>query len=324
MNLSAVALVLLALSPVVVQQTTLPPAPGRLIEVTGGRKLHVHCTGQGSPTVVFEAGASSFAIDFALVQPEVAKTNRVCSYDRAGHGWSDARGQVDTAARIVSDFHAAFGAAGEKPPYVLVGASMGAIYARVYQLDHPDAVAGFVLVDPATEDRLFTMYRRTATAIAELSSEQLASTLPASGTFPVPRRKPQVGAPFDKLPPDLYKLRIEFDQRRIDALPASVTADGVREIQEGQRAALARVFESRRNESNPFVRVPVVVLTRGRDMSNGLVENHAALARLARNSRHTVVADAGHEVHLFTPAAVVQAIADVATAVAKKTQLPPR
>jgi len=56
-----------------------------LIDV-GDRKLHVHCTGSGSPTVVLEAGASSFAIDFALVQAEIAETNRVCSYDRAGNG----------------------------------------------------------------------------------------------------------------------------------------------------------------------------------------------------------------------------------------------
>src|SRR5438067_7809623 len=69
--------------------TPLPaPPPGRLVDV-GGRKLHLLCSGAGSPTVILEAGASAFAIDWALVQPEIARTNRVCSYDRAGHGWSD-------------------------------------------------------------------------------------------------------------------------------------------------------------------------------------------------------------------------------------------
>ena len=66
--------------------TTLPPAPGRLIDV-GGRKLHLLCSGQGEPTVVLEAGASSFAIDWTFVQREVSRTNRTCSYDRAGSGW---------------------------------------------------------------------------------------------------------------------------------------------------------------------------------------------------------------------------------------------
>ena len=70
------------------QLAPLPEPPGRLIDV-GGRKLHLLCTGNGAPTVVLEAGASSFAIDWTLVQSEVSKTNRTCSYDRAGMGWSD-------------------------------------------------------------------------------------------------------------------------------------------------------------------------------------------------------------------------------------------
>ena len=69
-------------------QGDLPPAPGKLFDVGGGRKLHAICTGTGAPTVVIEAGASSFAIDFTLVQRQVEKSSRVCSYDRAGSGWS--------------------------------------------------------------------------------------------------------------------------------------------------------------------------------------------------------------------------------------------
>ena len=75
---------------------------------------------------------------------------------------------------------------------------------------------------------------------------------------------------------------------------------------------------------NPFSASPVVVLTRGLQMSNGLAENHAGLARVSKNSRHTVVADSGHEVHLFTPAAVIQAVQDVSTAIRQRSQLPPR
>src|SRR5688572_5833188 len=71
------------------QQPDLAPAPGKLVDV-GGRRLHLLCSGHGAPTVVLEAGASSFAIDWTLVQRELAKTTRVCSYDRAGMGWSDA------------------------------------------------------------------------------------------------------------------------------------------------------------------------------------------------------------------------------------------
>ena len=70
------------------QTIDIGPPPGRLVDI-GGRRLHVNCTGSGLPTVVREAGASSFAIDWSLVQPEVARSTRVCSYDRAGSGWSD-------------------------------------------------------------------------------------------------------------------------------------------------------------------------------------------------------------------------------------------
>ena len=76
-------------APALTQDTDAGPPLGRMVDVDG-RRLHLHCSGSSAPTVVVEAGASSFAIDFALVQPEVAKATRVCSYDRAGSGWSEA------------------------------------------------------------------------------------------------------------------------------------------------------------------------------------------------------------------------------------------
>jgi pimeloyl-ACP methyl ester carboxylesterase len=295
------------------QTIDIGPAPGRMIDV-GGRQLHFICSGTVSPTVVLEAGASSFAIDWSLVQPEIAKATRVCSYDRAGFGWSSPRGEVDTPARVVTDLHAALRTSGEKPPFVLVGASFGAMYVRLYQLDYPEEVVGLVFVDPATEDRLFTMVRGKAVTIAELSAEELQSTLPSSGSVPVRSRSPQTGAPFDRLPPELYQLRIKLDQRLISAAGSSVTAEIVRESQEGSRAAFARLLQSRSNENAPIRHRPVVVLTRGMEMTTGLAENHAGLARLSTNSRHTIIPNAGHEIHLFDPSAVIRAIQDVVTA----------
>jgi pimeloyl-ACP methyl ester carboxylesterase len=323
---SAIACVaLLASATLAAQSIDIGPAPGRLIDI-GGRKLHVNCTGPSErtgPTVILEAGASSFAIDWALVQPEVARTSRVCSYDRAGSGWSDPRTDVETPARIVADLHVALGAAGEKPPYVMVGASAGGLYVRLYQLDYPREVIGLVLVDPATEDRLFTMYQQRAVTIASLTAEQLSSTLPATAV-PVPSRAPQTGTPFDRLPQDLYQLRIKIDQRLIASIPASVPADVVRESSEWQRAALARLLESRGRDDNPMRSVPVVVLTRGQNMGQGLAEVHAGLARLSTNSRHEIVSAAGHEIHLFTPATVVRAIEDVSMAARERRPLAPR
>lgn len=298
---------------------------GRLVDV-GGRKLHVHCTGNGSPTIVIEAGASSFALDFSLVQPEIARTNRVCSYDRAGMGWSEARSDVDTPARVVSDLRAMLAAIREKPPYVMVGASFGALYVRFYQLEHPGDVVGLVLVDPATEDRLFTLFEGGMVTIGSLTAEQLLTTLPASGSVPnrAGTRPPQEGAPFDRLPNGLYETRIKLDQRLIASQGASVSADIVREGAEANRAMFARLLESRAAKVAPMRDTPTVVLTRGIEMTPGIAENHAGLAALSTNSRHAVVPDAGHEIHLFAPSIVVQAIRDVSVAARQGTQLPKR
>ena len=299
------------------------PAPGRLIDVEG-RKLHFKCSGSGSPSVILEAGASAFALDWSLVQPQIARTNRVCSYDRLGSGWSDLRLDVETPARVVTELHGALTAASEKPPFVMVGASAGGLFVRLYQLDYPSEVAGLVFVDPATEDHLFTMFGGQAVPIASLTADQLRASLPATGSVPIPRRSPEMGTPFDRLPADSYQLRIKLDQRLIDSYPASVSADIVRESSEGQRAALARLLDSRRPGSKPLGDLPVVVLTRGRDMTPGLTETHGALARLSRNSRQTVVPGAGHEIHLFEPEAVIQAIQDVSASVRQRGPLPSR
>jgi pimeloyl-ACP methyl ester carboxylesterase len=321
-------LALLGSASLAAQQIDIGPPPGRLIDV-GGRKLHVNCSGPSDtagrsertgPTVVLEAGASSFAIDWSLVQPAIARSYRVCSYDRAGSGWSDPRTDVETPARIVADLHDALGAAGEKPPYVMVGASAGGLYVRLYQLDHPDEIVGLVLVDPSTEDRLFTMYQQRAVAIGALTAEQLASTMPTA-TVPLPSRTPQTGAPFDRLPMDLYQLRITIDQRLIASMPASVSAEIVREASEGQRAALARLLESRARADNPMRNVPVIVLTRGQNAGQGLADTHAGLARLSTNSRHEVVSTAGHDIHLFTPSVVIRAIEDVYVATSEQRPL---
>lgn len=318
-------LILVASGAALLAQGDVGRPPGRLVDV-GGRTLHVHCTGSGSPTVVIEAGASSFALDFSLVQPEIARNNRVCSYDRAGRGWSEARSEVDTPTRVVSDLRGMLAAIGAMPPYVMVGASFGALYVRLYQLEHPDDVAGLVLLDPATEDRLFTLFEGRMVTIGSLSAEQLLTTLPASGSVPnrAGTRPPQMGAPFDRLPKDLYETRIKLDQRLIASQGTSVSADIVRKDAEANRAMFARLLESRTAKAPPMRNTPTVVLTRGIDMTPGIAENHAGLAALSTNSRHTVVPDAGHELHLFAPSIVAQAIRDVSIAARGGTQLPKR
>ena len=300
--------------------TPLPPAPGRLFDV-GGRKLHLLCTGQGEPTVVLEAGASSFAIDWTLVQREVSRTNRTCSYDRAGSGWSDET-RPETRASSAADLHRLMTTAGEKAPFVMVGASRGGLLIRAYLLDYPQDVVGLVFVDPASEDRLFTVLNGQGVLIAEVTAEQLRTTFPTR-SVPIPRRNPQTGAPFDKLPPDLYAVRVRLDEQLIASFPDSVPPEVVAHSQETERAFLARLLASRSASTHPLGDRPTVVLSRGVEPNAERDSVHAALARLSSNARHAVIAGAGHEIHLFEPSAVVQAIADVLRSVREKTPLQP-
>jgi len=125
------------------------PPPGRLIDV-GQRRLHLHDRGNGSPAVILEAGIAGSSLGWAVVQPEIAKFTRVCSYDRAGLGWSDGASSVPSISNAVSDLHSLLATAGVPPPYVLVGHSFGGLLARAYAGSMPHEIAGLVLLDPVS------------------------------------------------------------------------------------------------------------------------------------------------------------------------------
>ncbi|MHB8895571.1 MAG: alpha/beta fold hydrolase [Candidatus Geothermincolia bacterium] len=127
------------------------PAPGRFVDI-GGYSLNMTSLGKSGPTVVMEAGAGSFSLVWAQVAPQLATGARVITYDRAGLGWSDPSPKARTADNIVAEFRAMLQKAGVKPPYVLVGHSMGAIYMRMYANKFPGEVSGMVLVDPGDEN----------------------------------------------------------------------------------------------------------------------------------------------------------------------------
>src|SRR5919202_5800173 len=122
------------------------PAPGQMVDV-GGYRLHINCTGAGSPTVVVESGWGDMSAAWWWVQPQVAKTTRICTYDRAGMGWSEASPAPRVAREYVKELHTLLANAHEPGPYVLVGHSMGGFTVRVYAHDYPADVVGVVLVD---------------------------------------------------------------------------------------------------------------------------------------------------------------------------------
>ncbi|HXH24003.1 MAG TPA: alpha/beta fold hydrolase, partial [Vicinamibacterales bacterium] len=107
------------------------PPPGELISI-GTHRLHLNRQGSGRPVVVFDAALGASSLSWTLVQPEVARLTRTCAYDRAGFGWSEAGPLPRTAGRIADELHALLHAAGEPPPYVLVGHSYGGLVTRIF------------------------------------------------------------------------------------------------------------------------------------------------------------------------------------------------
>jgi pimeloyl-ACP methyl ester carboxylesterase len=296
--------------------------PGTIVD-SGRHRIHLFCSGSGAPTVILEAGASSFAIDFALVQPEIAKTNRVCSYDRAGTGWSGPNPDVEDPSAVPDILRATLSAAGEQPPYLMVGASMGGVYVRLFQTQHPDEVAGMVLIDSADGSGLFLNVQGRIVAMSEISAEQLRSIAQPQPANITPRA-PQTGAPFDRLPADLYRARVELETRLIAATSMPIDLPTMIAYNENQRIAFATLRALATANPHPLSDRPLVVLTRGEDSRDQLRAMHAALARQSTNSRHTVVPNAGHEIHLFEPRAVIDAIRDVAGAIRGHSPLPAR
>jgi pimeloyl-ACP methyl ester carboxylesterase len=205
------------------------PAPGRMIEVNG-RSLHLQCTGQGGPTVILETGLGGWSSQWALIQPEVAQTTRVCSYDRAGLGWSDAGLAPRDARTIATELHALLGAADVSGPFVLVGHSNGGLYARMFAGMYPDEVVGMVLADatpvdlferlpgPAAAMTSFGQQARMFQLLAPLGAVRLliGSTLSDLDRFPAAARA-QIAAIY-ALPGQWRGVEAE-----VDALPASMT-----------------------------------------------------------------------------------------------------
>jgi pimeloyl-ACP methyl ester carboxylesterase len=118
----------------------------QMVDVNG-IQMRLDCRGSGSPTVILESGASMSGIAWARIHDDVAKFTRVCSYDRAGMGWSDGVGEELSPQQVSELLHALLEIGGENPPYLLVGHSLGGIYVRAFANLFPADVVGMVLVD---------------------------------------------------------------------------------------------------------------------------------------------------------------------------------
>ena len=315
-RLTAVVLTTALIVPVCLQATAQSqsfPPPGQMIDI-GGRKLHLYCAGKGSPTVILISGGGGFSIDWALVQPKIAEQTRICSYDRAGLGWSDPGPAEETVEETVTDLHALLQASSEKGPFILVGASIGGVFSQAYQRAFPEDVSGLVFSDSA--NRVGFKGKDKGGLLWELSEADLRSgfPLPASMKNPMPTREDD---PYDRLPPDLRKVRLWLDVRLWEKSdPAKATPDF---LLSWRKEFLKEFEETGPGKKPPLGTLPVVVVS-----SNPLATDAARNSRdeagprldfLSSNTLHITATGSGHEIHLYQPDRVIDGVLQALTAV---------
>lgn len=275
--------------------------PGQLFPV-GNHQLHLHCTGAGSPTVVLEAGLGATSYSMAgWIAPAVAQMTRVCVYDRAGYGWSEAAAGPRDGNAVTTDLHTLLAQAQEKGPYVLAGHSTGGAYVRAFAARYPEQVAGMVLLD-AQPNEAFT-------------------------------RLPDYPAFYAVLRP-VTKLLPYLAQVGIGRLLFSSSQTGLPEAaNESESASLATVhhYRAQRDEVAGIPAAltqaqslqslgdkPLIVVTAPLDTQKGWLVLQAEMTELSTNSVQRVIPNATHESLILNKADAVassQAILDVVNAV---------
>ena len=142
-----------AFNAVALQVARVSSPPQGSFYIVNGARMHINCTGEGSPTIVLDTGYGNNATTWEKVQPELSRTTRVCSYDRAGSGWSDPQPEPRDADHIVSQLHELLHQAGVNGPIVLMGHSIAGMYVRAYETHYPTDVAGIVFVDGSSPEQ---------------------------------------------------------------------------------------------------------------------------------------------------------------------------
>jgi pimeloyl-ACP methyl ester carboxylesterase len=263
------------------------------------------------------------------VQPEIARFAHVCAYDRSGSGWSELGPYPHTAAQIALEFDTLLQRAGETPPFVLVGHSMGGRYVRVYALAHPGNVTGMVLVDANSEDDLLfingDVKREPETATGQTVPAPKAGPplrmedIPAEPLAQIRRAAADaaaqpLGLPYTKLTSDAQAARLWAL-----AQPKHYAANNSPFNGDEAAALLAR----RRASAQLLGDLPLVVVTRDEAITTGpraaereseRQQHQAGLTALSSRGKQVVAPRSGHHVQIDAPAVVVDAIREVVSA----------
>jgi len=315
--------------------------PHELVKLEDGRRLNLFCMGSGDRTVLFDAGGSDWSVVWALVQPEIAKKARACSYDRAGLGYSDPSTAPRTPLAIVDDAHALITTA-IKGPVILVGHSLGGFNVKLHAALYPGDVSALVLVDPA-EDRWWDRtrvvtrkkYGARLSAKSELMDQSFMARLVARyADCAAAARKADLDPkdisyrrctdpPRPQLGPEIAGARQNLQVK--PAYQDAQASEIANSIYAGNppNAAYSSVFTPGSMGSKP-----VIVLTHGnydpKDPLDDLgqfqgILLHRQTAALSTRGAHRVVPNTGHYIELDAPEAVVAAIEE---ALSKLTRTP--
>ena len=262
------------------------PPPGHLVDI-GGHRLHLWCTGNGAPAVILDTGLGGSSVDWGFVQPDVARFTRVCSYDRAGMGYSDPGPSPRTARRIASELTELLTRSGMTGPVVLVGASIAGLDVRVFASDYPDRTAGLVLVDGSHEDQVHEV-------------PQMARFVPLLSTIGVLRLfGVSLGQRLESLAPS---VRPFARATRFRAAGAQAAADEIIHV----RKSAEEVRSSRRK-----LTIPVLVVTGGRGADENWRQLQRDQAALSERGCLIVAERSGHVVAVDQPGVVLDAIRTV-------------
>ncbi len=255
-------------------------APAGILVDAGGHKLHLYCTGEGSPPVILENGLGRTANDWRKIQPEVSKFAQVCSYDRAGIGWSKAGPMPRSSARFVKELRTVLQNADIPGPYVLVGHSLGGVYIRHFARLHPSEVAALVLVDGSHEDQ-----------VARLPAPKRSREERAKELLEKAEQAPEVSTDPAQHP-EKHFLAVRSEML---AFPTQ-SADEIR-------------------AAPPLPPIPIIVLVHGKSDSPEELKIWTELQRdIASRSPHSKLIqadDAGHYIQLDDPQLVIDSIREL-------------
>ena len=276
------------------------PPLGQMVEVDGHR-LHLYCTGIGSPTVVIDTGWGDWSAGWSLVQPEVARTTRVCTYDRAGMGHSEPGPLPRMAGQFARELHTLLHTAGVDGPYVMVGHSLGGLPVRVFAHDYASEVAGVVLIDSMNPGEVGTTAPTTppvpdSLSIASRSVTDPLLTLPARlglvrlFTGPTPGMSPHDSTAYAARSVTTRSLQAVIDEGR--GMPESLA----------QARAVTTLGD-----------LPLTVLSRGLPQDDQPKWDRAQddLLRLSSSSRRLIAERSHHNIQWEQPEAAVSAVVEM-------------